>query len=53
MSTIPADITAHTNGALEDPEAAKRDIKDHMLFEVSTEAANRGASSQTLGPVGG
>ena len=53
MSTIPADITAHTNGALEDPEASKRDIKDHMLFEVSTEAANRGESSKTLCHVGG
>lgn len=40
MSTIPGDIAAsRTNGALDD---SKRNVKDHMLFEVSTEAANRG-----------
>jgi len=40
MSTIPADITSsRTNGAMDD---SKRNVKDHMLFEVSTEAANRG-----------
>lgn len=40
MSTVPGDIAAsRTNGALDD---SKRNVKDHMLFEVSTEAANRG-----------
>lgn len=40
MSTIPADIAvSRPNGALDD---SKRNVKDHMLFEVSTEAANRG-----------
>ena len=36
---------SHTNGTMEDPESSKRDIKNHMLFEVSTEAANRGNTS--------
>jgi len=40
MFTIPADIaSSRTNGTLDD---SKRNVKDHMLFEVSTEAANRG-----------
>ncbi|KAL8810011.1 MAG: hypothetical protein Q9200_002931 [Gallowayella weberi] len=34
--------TALTNGMLEEGDASgKRDVKNHMLFEVSTEAANR------------
>lgn len=35
-------LDAITNGTMEDGETGKRDIKNHMLFEVSTEAANRG-----------
>ncbi|MCJ1352991.1 MAG: glycogen synthase isoform 1 [Icmadophila ericetorum] len=31
----------HTNGTMEDPSSANRDIKNHMLFEISTEVANR------------
>lgn len=33
---------AETNGVMEDEDVGKRDVKNHMLFEVSTEAANRG-----------
>ncbi len=33
---------SHTNGTMEDADSSKRDIKNHMLFEISTEAANRG-----------
>lgn len=33
---------AHTNGTMEDADSGKRDIKSHLLFEVSTEVANRG-----------
>ena len=33
---------AHTNGTMEDAGSATRSIKDHMLFEISTEVANRG-----------
>lgn len=33
---------SHSNGSMEYPDAAKRDVKNHLLFEVSTEAANRG-----------
>lgn len=33
---------SHTNGTMGDADSSKRDIKNHMLFEVSTEAANRG-----------
>ncbi|MCJ1348865.1 glycogen synthase isoform 1, partial [Peltigera leucophlebia] len=32
---------SHSNGSMEYPDAAKRDVKNHLLFEVSTEAANR------------
>ena len=39
--------TADRNGVVEDTvlqnvEGTGRDIRNHMLFEVSTEAANRG-----------
>lgn len=36
---------AEINGAREDVDVTdgKRDVKNHMLFEVSTEAANRGS----------
>ena len=45
MSTV----TALANGSVEDKvldnaESTGRDIRNHMLFEVSTEAANRGDS---------
>ena len=33
---------AHTNGTMEDADSGMRDIKSHLLFEVSTEVANRG-----------
>ena len=33
---------SHTNGTMEDSGSANRDIKNHMLFEISTEVANRG-----------
>ena len=33
---------SHTNGTMEDVGSANRSIKDHMLFEISTEVANRG-----------
>lgn len=33
---------SHTNGTMEDAGSANRDIKNHMLFEISTEVANRG-----------
>ena len=33
---------SHTNGTMEDPDSSRRDIKAHMLFEISTEVANRG-----------
>ena len=33
---------SHTNGTMEDADSSKRDVKNHMLFEISTEAANRG-----------
>ena len=33
---------SHTNGTMEDAGSAHRSIKDHMLFEISTEVANRG-----------
>ena len=38
--------TVHTNGSVEDAvresaESTGRDVRNHMLFEVSTEAANR------------
>ncbi|MCJ1363995.1 glycogen synthase isoform 1 [Acarospora aff. strigata] len=32
---------AHTNGTMEDADSGMRDIKSHLLFEVSTEVANR------------
>ena len=40
------------NGSVEDKitanaESMGRDIRNHMLFEVSTEAANRGERCQT------
>ena len=41
---------SHTNGTMEDPESSKRDIKNHMLFEVSTEAANRGNVPHSSNP---
>ena len=31
-----------TNGILDDAEVPKREIKNHILFEISTEAAHRG-----------
>jgi glycogen(starch) synthase len=33
---------SHTNGTLGNADAPKREIKNHILFEISTEAANRG-----------
>lgn len=39
------DASLRPNGILEDVEAVelpKREIKNHILFEISTEAANRG-----------
>lgn len=33
---------SHTNGTLGDADSPKREIKNHFLFEISTEAANRG-----------
>lgn len=39
---------SHTNGTTEDPDSSKRDIKNHMLFEISTEAANRGENLSVL-----
>ena len=36
---------SHTNGTMEDADSSKRDIKNHMLFEISTEAANRGGKA--------
>lgn len=33
---------SHTNGTMGDEKSVIRDVKNHMLFEVSTEAANRG-----------
>lgn len=39
----PSEVTgAHTNGTMEDVDSGKRDIKSHLLFEISTEVANRG-----------
>ena len=37
---------SHTNGTMEDSGSASRDVKNHMLFEVSTEVANRGSRLQ-------
>lgn len=43
MTTEVTEIAgSHTNGTMEDEDSPKRDVKNHMLFEVSTEAANRG-----------
>ena len=44
--------TERVNGSVEDKinasaESMGRDIRNHMLFEVSTEAANRGESCQS------
>ena len=36
---------SHTNGTMEDADSSKRDIKNHVLFEISTEVANRGNKS--------
>ena len=40
MSTTVAG--EHTNGTMENEDTDKRDVKNHLVFEVSTEAANRG-----------
>ncbi|MCJ1369916.1 glycogen synthase isoform 1 [Loxospora ochrophaea] len=32
---------SQSNGIMDDPDASKRDVKHHVLFEVSTEVANR------------
>ena len=37
-----------TNGAREGDVPPHRDVKNHMLFEVSTEAANRGLCSTII-----
>ena len=43
MSSLASDISASiVNGTVDDADISKRDIKNHLLFEVSTEAANRG-----------
>lgn len=43
LFTMATEIAgAHTNGTMEDAGSATRSIKDHMLFEISTEVANRG-----------
>lgn len=34
-------VMSHINGAV-DQDPPRRDVKNHILFEVSTEAANRG-----------
>ena len=39
---------SHTNGTMEDAGSVNRDIKGHMLFEVSTEVANRGEAITLL-----
>lgn len=39
---------SHTNGTMEDAGSANRDIKGHMLFEISTEVANRGNGTSLL-----
>ena len=44
-----------TNGTVEDmvretAVSSGRDIRNHMLFEVSTEAANRGRQIRTVSP---
>ncbi|KAL8825991.1 MAG: hypothetical protein Q9191_004075, partial [Dirinaria sp. TL-2023a] len=42
MSSLASDISASVvNGTIDDADISKRDIKNHLLFEVSTEAANR------------
>ena len=44
---MPSMSTVDVNGSVEEKiagkvEATGREIRDHMLFEISTEAANRG-----------
>lgn len=34
----------HTDATPEDAPPSKREVKNHILFEISTEAANRGKS---------
>ena len=36
---------SQSNGIMDDPDASKRDVKHHVLFEVSTEVANRGTNA--------
>jgi hypothetical protein len=36
---------SHTNGTMGDASSANRDVKNHMLFEIATEVANRGSSA--------
>lgn len=49
MATEGTEIAgSHTNGTMEDEDSSKRDVKNHMLFEISTEAANRGHISISI-----